>query len=162
MYTIHKSKYFNAFHAHTLTHLVLHMGAKTTRSDQDMMVNSSPPKVPGKFGSLHLCGWRTWLLSYAAWRYNRHNMVLSFLEMSLQLNPYQVYAMCQALLCEIMDQIFSSCLGNGDLSEQKNTPGVQPLVVCNLIVVSMPQPKAQILKNKEHKILFILLEPLIQ
>lgn len=46
--------------------------------------------------------------------------------------------MCQVLLREIMDQIFSSFLSNGDLSEQKNTPGVQPLVVCNLIVVSMP------------------------
>lgn len=39
--------------------------------------------------------------------------------------------MCQALLCEPVDQILSNWLGNGDLSEQRNTPGVQPLVVCN-------------------------------
>lgn len=29
MYTIYKCKYFNAFHAHTPIHLVLHVGAKT-------------------------------------------------------------------------------------------------------------------------------------
>lgn len=45
--------------------------------------------------------------------------------------------MCQVLLCETMDQISSSCLGIGDLFKQKNTPGVQPLVVCNLIAISL-------------------------
>lgn len=45
--------------------------------------------------------------------------------------------MCQVLLCETMDQIFCSCLGNGEILEQKNSPGVQPLVVCNLLVVSL-------------------------
>lgn len=39
-------------------------------------------------------------------------------------NQWHGYAMCQGLLCETMDQIFSNRLGSSDLSEQRNIRGV--------------------------------------